>query len=292
MFKIKHCLAPLLGVVLLMGSVSEATNVEKSYANIEEELLKVVEIIGKTESKDSAVSNAIDINLDTQTKDWVGLSLKQPMVQPGTGSKPSKTAKQVQSSEISEGTYNKVMAISSKRSRQPRYRLCYQYNYQELQNKSRRYQSSITEASRRYGVSENLIKSVITTESCFKIKARSHRVARGGLMQLMPATARRFGVRNSYNSHQNIGAGTKYLRWLRDRFSGNVRFALAGYNAGEGKVDRYDGVPLYKDTQEYVLRVMEVFKTLHEKMPTSANSTYKPSGKTRAHYQKLWHQQQ
>jgi len=194
---------------------------------------------------------------------------------------------------ISASTYRKVMALSTGSTRRSsrRYRPCYKDNYQELQNRSRRYQNSITEASRQYGVNENLIKSVITAESCFKVRARSHKGARG-LMQLMPATARRFGVRNSYNSHQNIGAGTKYLRWLLDRFNGNVHFALAGYNAGEGKVDRYGGIPPYKETREYVRRVMGVFKTLHGKMSTSAYGSSYKAPKSRAHYQKVWYNKQ
>ena len=174
---------------------------------------------------------------------------------------------------------------------------CYKYGYTKLQSKSKKYQRSITEASRKHGVHENLIKSVITAESCFKIRARSHKGARG-LMQLMPATARRFGVKNSYSSHQNIGAGTRYLRWLLDRYKGNMHFALAGYNAGEGKVDRYGGIPPYKETREYVRRVMGVYKTLHGKSEVSAygsSATAKsPNGiqKTRADYQRIWKQQQ
>ncbi|PWQ93004.1 hypothetical protein DKT75_21635 [Leucothrix arctica] len=188
--------------------------------------------------------------------------------------------------------------VTTKAKKRSRYLPCYQYGYTKIQSKSKQYQRSITEASRKHGVNENLIKSVITAESCFKIRARSHKGARG-LMQLMPATARRFGVRNSYSSHQNIGAGTRYLRWLLDRYKGNMHFALAGYNAGEGKVDRYGGIPPYKETREYVRRVMGVYKTLHGKKEVSAygSSTAQPKTvgglkKTRADYQRIWKQQQ
>ena len=75
-------------------------------------------------------------------------------------------------------------------------------------------------------------------------------------MQLMPATAKRFSVSNSFVAKQNIMAGTKYLAWLLKRFKGNIRFALAGYNAGEGKVDRYKGIPPYKETRNYVKKVI------------------------------------
>ena len=82
-------------------------------------------------------------------------------------------------------------------------------------------------------------------------------------MQLMPATARRFGVRNSFNPAQNINAGTKYLRWLMDRFDGNVELALAGYNAGEGNVEKYGNkIPPFKETQAYVPSVLSYTQSM------------------------------
>jgi soluble lytic murein transglycosylase-like protein len=76
-------------------------------------------------------------------------------------------------------------------------------------------------------------------------------------MQLMPATARRFGVANAYDPDQNVGGGARYLRWLLDRYGGNVALALAGYNAGEGAVQKYGNqVPPYRETQQYVRRVV------------------------------------
>ena len=74
-------------------------------------------------------------------------------------------------------------------------------------------------------------------------------------MQLMPATARRFGVTDAFDARQNIGGGVQYLAWLLKRFNGNLTLAAAGYNAGEGAVDKYNGVPPYKETRHYVERV-------------------------------------
>jgi soluble lytic murein transglycosylase-like protein len=79
-------------------------------------------------------------------------------------------------------------------------------------------------------------------------------------MQLMPATAIRFGVTDAFDPHANIHAGAKYLRWLLDRFDGNVELALAGYNAGEGNVARYNGVPPFRETVEYIRRIGRHFE--------------------------------
>jgi soluble lytic murein transglycosylase-like protein len=109
----------------------------------------------------------------------------------------------------------------------------------------------ILRAGEKHGVDPRFIHAVIWQESKYKVQARSHAGAQG-LMQLMPATARRFGCTNPYDTASNIDAGTKYLRFLLKRFDGNVSLALAGYNAGEGSVDKYNGVPPYKETQNYV----------------------------------------
>ena len=101
------------------------------------------------------------------------------------------------------------------------------------------------------GVDPRFIHAVIWQESKYEQRARSHAGAQG-LMQLMPATARRFGCTDPHNPAQNIAAGAKYLSWLLKRFDGNVELALAGYNAGEGSVDKYNGIPPYRETQNYV----------------------------------------
>jgi soluble lytic murein transglycosylase-like protein len=116
------------------------------------------------------------------------------------------------------------------------------------------FDSEIASASRQYGVDEAVVRAIIHAESSFNPNARSKAGAQG-LMQLMPATASRFGVTDAYDASQNIRGGVKYLAWLLKRFDGNVRLAAAGYNAGEGAVDKYDGVPPYAETRRYVERV-------------------------------------
>jgi soluble lytic murein transglycosylase-like protein len=116
------------------------------------------------------------------------------------------------------------------------------------------YQAEIAAAAREFGVEEAVIRAIMHAESSYNPLALSHAGAQG-LMQLMPATARRFGVSDSYNAGQNIRGGTQYLAWLLKRFNGNLTLAAAGYNAGEGAVDRHGGVPPYKETQRYVERV-------------------------------------
>jgi soluble lytic murein transglycosylase-like protein len=114
------------------------------------------------------------------------------------------------------------------------------------------YDEMVMKAAARHGVDPNLIFAVMRQESGFNPRARSYKGA-SGLMQLMPATARRFGVTNIYDPAQNIEGGVRYLRFLLDMFNGDVELALAGYNAGEGAVIRYGyTVPRYRETQHYV----------------------------------------
>lgn len=136
------------------------------------------------------------------------------------------------------------------------------------------YDHIILDAARKQGVDAALIHAVIKQESCYYRLAVSPAGAEG-LMQLMPATARRFNVKNAFAAKQNINAGAKYLAWLLKRFNGNIRFALAAYNAGEGKVDRYQGIPPYKETIHYVKIVMANYRrfkglpTFKAKLPVS-----------------------
>ncbi|CAK0774140.1 soluble lytic murein transglycosylase [Gammaproteobacteria bacterium] len=108
-----------------------------------------------------------------------------------------------------------------------------------------------------WGVNAALVKAVIMVESGFYSDARSSKGAMG-LMQLMPDTARRFGVENPMDPLQNITGGVRYLRFLLDSFAGDLSLALAGYNAGENSVIRYGGLPPYPETKEYVERVLDI----------------------------------
>jgi hypothetical protein len=122
----------------------------------------------------------------------------------------------------------------------------------------------IVESSRRYNIDPLLIYSQMHQESSFKIRATSHKGA-SGLMQLMPATARRFGVSSIYDPKQNIDAGVRYMRWLLDTFKGDVVLALAGYNAGEGAVMKYGwNVPPYRETREYVRRITARYNAISD----------------------------
>lgn len=113
--------------------------------------------------------------------------------------------------------------------------------------------------SKKYDIDESLVKAVIYTESYFNPNATSHKGA-SGLMQLMPATAEKYGVSDLYNPRQNIIAGIKHLRYLMTLFPNNLEHVLAAYNAGENAVNKYNGIPPYRETQGYVKKVMKHFK--------------------------------
>ena len=116
------------------------------------------------------------------------------------------------------------------------------------------YAAEIQEIARAHGVSPGLITAVMRAESGFDATAVSPKGA-GGLMQLMPGTAAGLGVVDRFNPRENIRGGVRHLRYLLDRYQGSVTMALAAYNAGEGAVDQYDGIPPYRETREYVRKV-------------------------------------
>jgi len=125
----------------------------------------------------------------------------------------------------------------------------------------------IFRAGEKAGVDPRFIHAVVKQESKYDPKAVSH-VGAEGLMQMMPATAKRFGLKDPFDAAANVEAGTKYLKWLLKRFDGDVSLALAGYNAGEGAVDKYKGVPPYGETQNYVKKIVATYgKTYHPILP-------------------------
>lgn len=118
----------------------------------------------------------------------------------------------------------------------------------------------IQSASQKYGVDAKLVESVIQAESNFNPSAVSSAGAEG-LMQLMPATAQELGVSNSLDPEQNVDGGVKLLRSLLNSYDGNVSLALAAYNAGPGAVNKYGGIPPYKETQSYVQKILANYKS-------------------------------
>ncbi len=121
----------------------------------------------------------------------------------------------------------------------------------------------VAEAAAQNGLDPCLILSIMRAESAFNRSAVSVKGA-SGLMQLMPATASRFGVKNIFDPRENVLGGSRYLRWLLDRFSGDVRLAIAGYNAGEGSVEFYGyRIPPFLETQNYVRTIYARYSTIH-----------------------------
>lgn len=112
----------------------------------------------------------------------------------------------------------------------------------------------ISAAAQKYSIDQILIHAVIRTESSYRANALSPKGAQG-LMQLMPNTAKNFGVENAFDPEQNIYGGARYLKYLIDKFDGELTLALAAYNAGEGAVEKYGGIPPYPETVEYVEKI-------------------------------------
>lgn len=142
---------------------------------------------------------------------------------------------------------------------------CIRMSKKSLNRRAKPYKASIAKYAKKYKVDADLVKAVIAAESCYNRNAVSPKNAQG-LMQLIPATASRFGVTNSFNADQNIRGGTRYLSFLLKRYKGNLYKAVASYNAGEGAVDKYKGIPPYRETQQYVRNVLQVYGKLSGKM--------------------------
>ncbi|HYL65220.1 MAG TPA: lytic transglycosylase domain-containing protein [Candidatus Methylomirabilis sp.] len=116
----------------------------------------------------------------------------------------------------------------------------------------------VREAAERHNVDPALVRAVIETESNWNPAAYSRKGA-GGLMQLIPSTAQRYGASDVFNPQQNIDAGVRHLKWVLERYNGNLDLALAAYNAGEGAVDKAHGVPAFRETRNYVQKVQDAY---------------------------------
>lgn len=135
--------------------------------------------------------------------------------------------------------------------------------YQPDAASSSRYDHLIAEASRRYGVNESLLKAIIKAESDFNPRAVSKKGAKG-LMQLMPENIRAFRLTDPFDPRENIMGGTRYFKRMINRFGGELSLAIAAYNAGPEKVDQYRGVPPYKETENFVKRVLKYYRVFQK----------------------------
>jgi len=136
----------------------------------------------------------------------------------------------------------------------------------------------VDEIADRHAVDSDLVHSMIRVESNYNPLATSNKGALG-LMQLVPSTARRFGVADAFNPAQNVEGGVRYLKYLLDHYKGNHDLALAAYNAGEGTVQRFGGMPPFPETQSYVYRVgKDLDETKEAQKRQKVDSSAKPSG--------------
>lgn len=182
----------------------------------------------------------------------------QPSEETAASSFDNVLEKAIGKQDLTEGVYKTVKAKEVKAD-----------NYTQLPENFEDYIDSVTdEVASDYGIeiSPNLVKSVIKQESGFNPNAKSGAGAMG-LMQLMPSTARSVGVFNAMNPYQNVRGGITYLAQMLKRFDGNLQKSLAAYNAGPGAIDKYGGIPPYRETQNYVENIMRDYLRREDYQP-------------------------
>lgn len=134
------------------------------------------------------------------------------------------------------------------------------------------YQKKVSVLAGKYGLSKQLVLAVIKAESDFNVYAKSKKGA-AGLMQLMKDTALKYGVSNRYDAHQNLEAGIKHLKHLYNKYNGNLNLTLAAYNAGESAVKKYNGIPPYRETKNYIKRIRKFMGLSYSSNPVGRIKT-------------------
>lgn len=174
-------------------------------------------------------------------------------------------------SNIEQGNYNKSnQKVSSQKT-----------DFESYLGESKSLDQIFDKAAKKYGVPVNLLKAIGKQESNFNPKALS-RCGAQGIMQLMPSTAKGLGVTDAFDAEQNIMAGAKYIAAKIDKYDGDVKLALAAYNAGSGNVAKYGGIPPFKETQNYVKKVMGYYNDSDVTISDKYNYSAKSSGSNEA----------
>lgn len=234
----------------------------------------------QTSAKSSPSSSTVTYATPTgNTKVINGKRFLMPTSMSAPTNQPARTkqSSRMTSMEVSEGLADRETAESTP-ARGPSMTMGTVAGMRGFTTGSSLHDQYIVESSRKYGIDPLLIYAQMHQESAFRIKATSHKGA-SGLMQLMPATARRLGVTNIYDPKQNIEGGVKYMRILLDMFNQDVTLALAGYNAGEGAVIKYGrNVPPFAETREYVRRISARYGQISN--PAMASTMPRVSNKT------------
>lgn len=175
------------------------------------------------------------------------------------------------SDELPECMFDTAMVSTSEADEAVPHEVVDRY-VQALPGDKRRHALLVQKLAPRFAVDPRLALAIVRTESNFDAAAVSPKNAQG-LMQLIPETAERFGVRNALDPEQNVRGGLAYLRWLLKQYEGDVVLASAAYNAGEGAVARYGGVPPYAETQEYVRRVLAFYRSSQHRLVATVGGT-------------------